>query len=146
MTQAPDLSKEYPRSPTEILGGYVHLARMVDKARAKEAGTLGEYIYPCPLDRMLLDFLSVDPAAFSKALAAGRSDDEIVAWLAAHGTPRSPAEIDAWNRAFLDRRPDTEEKRRSFLEQRNQVAPHRTDVTTWADLLDLDEGRSVPPR
>jgi hypothetical protein len=26
------------------------------------------------------------------------------------------------------------------------VAPDRTDVTSWADLLDLDEKRPVPQR
>ncbi|MEK6576069.1 MAG: DUF5069 domain-containing protein [Nitrospirota bacterium] len=29
-----DLTKEFPRSPKEKLGGHVHLARMIDKARA----------------------------------------------------------------------------------------------------------------
>jgi hypothetical protein len=33
-----------------------------------------------------------------------------------------------------------------FLSLRNSVAPDRTDVTTWADLLDLDEKRHVPQR
>ena len=140
-----DLSKGYPRSSTQTLGGYLHLARMIDKARAKAAGTLGEYIYPCPLDRLLLDFLGVDAERFSSALAV-RSDGELVTWLATHGAPRSPGDIEAWNCAFLSRRPDTEAKQRSFLEQRNRVAPHRTDVTTWVDLLDLEEGRPVPPR
>jgi hypothetical protein len=29
---------------------------------------------------------------------------------------------------------------------RNAVAPDRTDVTAWPDLLDLDEKREVPRR
>jgi hypothetical protein len=33
-----------------------------------------------------------------------------------------------------------------FLKLRNEAAPDRTDVTTWADLLDLDEKRTVPKR
>jgi hypothetical protein len=33
-----------------------------------------------------------------------------------------------------------------FLELRGQIAPDRTDVTAWADLLDLDEKRNVPQR
>ncbi|MBI3607736.1 MAG: DUF5069 domain-containing protein [Nitrospirae bacterium] len=35
----------------------------------------------------------------------------------------------------------TEESLRHVLEVRDRVAPHRTDVTTWVDLLDLEEGR-----
>jgi hypothetical protein len=34
----------------------------------------------------------------------------------------------------------------AFNELRAKVAPDRTDVTTWPDLLDLDEHRSVPKR
>ncbi len=33
-----------------------------------------------------------------------------------------------------------------FLELRGEVAPDRTDVTAWPDLLDLDEKRAVPKR
>src|SRR5437867_9676342 len=53
-----DLTKEYPRSSRELLGGYAHLARMIDKARAREAGVNGPYFYPCPLDTTLLSFLA----------------------------------------------------------------------------------------
>src|SRR5437879_13867219 len=54
-----DLTKEYPRSSRELLGGYVHLARMIDKARARGAGGNGAYIYRRPLDKTLLSFLEV---------------------------------------------------------------------------------------
>jgi hypothetical protein len=33
-----------------------------------------------------------------------------------------------------------------FNELRAKIAPSRTDVTSWPDLLDLDEGRTVPHR
>ncbi|MEO5656188.1 MAG: DUF5069 domain-containing protein, partial [Nitrospiria bacterium] len=53
--RALDLSREVPRSPRDRLGGLVHLGRMIDKARAKSAGTLSDYLYPCPLDQVLLE-------------------------------------------------------------------------------------------
>ncbi len=47
---ARDLRKTPPRSPREILGGFVIAARMVDKARADLLGINGEYnFYPCGL-------------------------------------------------------------------------------------------------
>ena len=47
---AKDLTKEYPRSPRETLGGYVILARCIDKCRAFLLGQNGEYnYYPCSL-------------------------------------------------------------------------------------------------
>lgn len=138
--KALDLTKTFPRSPKHRLGGYVHLARMIDKARAKAAGTIGEYIYPCPLDQSLLDFLGISAEAFYEA-ATERTDDEILRWIAQHTTARTPEQIEEWNRAFLTRKPANEESLRRFLEIRNRVAPHRTDLTTWPDLLDLEEGR-----
>jgi hypothetical protein len=33
-----------------------------------------------------------------------------------------------------------------FQELRSKVARGRTDVVSWSDLLDLEEGRTVPQR
>lgn len=143
--EALDLRKRYPRSPHETLGGYAHLARMTDKARAKEAGTLGEYLYPCPLDQALLEFLSLDGDLFQKA-AVELEDQDLLKWLQHNAKVHTPEQIDAWNREFLSRTPQDEEGRRRFLKTRERVAPNRTDVTSWIDLLDLEEGREVPQR
>ena len=146
MTPAPmDLTRTFPRSPRERIGGYAHLARMTDKARSKAAGTLGEYIYPCPLDEMLLEFLGVSSVAFSKA-AGSCADDKLADWIALRALRRSPQETEDWNRRFLARKPRNEESLRRFLEIRGRIAPSRTDITTWPDLLDLEEGREVPLR
>ncbi|MBI3597040.1 MAG: DUF5069 domain-containing protein [Nitrospirae bacterium] len=140
-----DLTRQFPRSPRERLGGYAHLARMIDKARAKAAGTVGEYIYPCPLDHMLLEFLKIDPNAFYEAVQ-NQDDRELLAWLNNDATARSPEEVEAWNQTFLNRKPRNEESQRRFNEIRDRLAPHRTDITAWPDLLDLEEGRDVPVR
>jgi Domain of unknown function (DUF5069) len=146
-TKALDLVREYPRSPRERLGGYVHLFRMIDKARAKAAGTLGEYIYPCPLDQSLLEFLGVSGDDFYEAVRQHEGEDQqILGWLKEHAKMRSPEEIGEWNKSFLNRKPRNEESMRHFLETRNRLAPHRTDIDTWPDLLDLEEGREVPVR
>lgn len=138
--KALDLTKLFPRSPHEKLGGYAHLARMADKSRAKAAGTLGEYIYPCPLDHGLLEFLGVDADPFLK-VATERDDPGIVEWLQRNAKIHTPEQIDAWNKAFLSRTPQNEESRERFLKTRERVAPNRIDITSWIDLLDLEEGR-----
>ena len=76
-----DLRHSSPRSMREVLGGYVHLARMIDKAKAVLAGTQGEYIYPCPMDQRLLRFAGLTPEAFLDAVQ-GRSDASIADWFA----------------------------------------------------------------
>lgn len=143
--KALDLTKQFPRSPQEKLGGYAHLARMIDKARAKGAGTLGEYIYPCPLDQALLEFLGVDADAFLKT-ATEQDDPGMIEWLQHNAKIHTPEQIDAWNKVFLTRTPQNEESRKRFLKTRERVAPNRTDITSWIDLLDLEEGREVPLR
>ena len=140
-----DLTKENPRSSRELLGGYVHLARMIDKARAREAGINGPYIYPCPLDKNLLAFLEVTEQDFAYA-AKSRTDDLILDWLAVHGRPRSKKQIEIWNKQMLERGPDDEAKWAYFRKTRDAIDSSRTDIVTWIDLLDLEEGRPVPQR
>ena len=47
----PDLTKFPPRSPRTRLGGFVHLPRLIDKARAVAAGKGGDFPYNCPIDQ-----------------------------------------------------------------------------------------------
>ncbi len=51
--------KTFPRSPRETLAGYVIGMRTLDKCRAFVAGTLGEYHFNCPLDKMFLEFTGI---------------------------------------------------------------------------------------
>ncbi|HEV8243309.1 MAG TPA: DUF5069 domain-containing protein [Nitrospirales bacterium] len=140
-----DLTKEYPRSSLELLNGYAHLARMIDKARAREAGMNGEYIYPCPLDKALLLFLEVSEQDFAYA-AKSRTDDLILEWLGVHGRPRSKKQVEIWNKQLLERGPDDDAKWAYFNKTRDAIDPTRTDIVTWVDLLELEEGRHVPRR
>lgn len=140
-----DLRAGYPRSIREKLAGHVHLPRMIDKCRAVLAGTPGDYIYPCPLDERLLAFAGLTEQQFTAAVSS-RSDDQIAEWFSRTAQAHSPAEIETWNRMMLTRGPDTDEKRAYFNRQRDAIDPSRTDITAWADLLDLEEKRPVPNR
>jgi hypothetical protein len=136
----PDLTQRPPRSARTRLGGYAILPRMLDKGRATIAGKNGEYHYACPLDQRFLDFLGIDPEALKAQLAAGLGDGEILAWLESSKTQaHSPWEIAQWS-AFQDQRVPTDvETREFFSELHKEIAPHREDVATWAELLDLDD-------
>ena len=141
-----DLRKGCPRSPRETLAGYVHLPRMLDKCRAKLAGTIGEYIYPCPMDQRLLDFARVTADQLTEAVRTHPDDDAVAAWFQTASKAHHPAELEAWNRQLLTRGPDTDEKWAYFRSVRDRIDPTRSDITSWADLLDLEEGRPVPRR
>lgn len=140
-----DLRIRPPRSLREKMGGYVHLGRMIDKCRAVLAGTQGEYIFPCPLDRRLLDFAGITAEQFADAVR-DNPDDRVVQWFLQTGRRHSPEEAEAWNAMMLSLSPDDPEKWDYFIKTRDAIDPSRTDITTWADLLDLDERRPVPRR
>jgi hypothetical protein len=141
-----DLRKEFPRSPRETLAGYAHLPRMLDKCRATLAGTIGEYVYPCPMDQRLLDFAGVTAEQFTEAVRSRPTDGDVTTWFQRTAKQHSPVDVTAWNQTLLTRGPDTEEKRAYFRSERDRVDPTRTDITSWADLLDLEERRPVPIR
>jgi hypothetical protein len=128
------------------LKGYVHLARMIDKCRAVLAGTEGEYIYPCPMDDRLMEFAGITDDQFTTSVKLNPSDEAVANWFAQTAKAHPPAELEAWNRMMLNREPSTPEKQEYFNKLRDAIDPSRTDLTSWADLQDLEEGRTVPRR
>jgi hypothetical protein len=78
LLNAPDLTKQPPRSPRVRLGGYAILPRMLDKGRALLAGQAGEYNFACPLDQQLLQFAGIDPKALKAELQTGKGDEFIL--------------------------------------------------------------------
>lgn len=141
-----DLRKSFPRSMKVKLAGYVHLARMIDKCRAVLAGTEGDYIYPCPMDERLLELAGISADQFTRTVETSSTDEEVVAWFRRTAKPRSPSELDQWNTALLLKGPSSPDSLKRFNAYRDAVDPSRTDLTSWADLQDLEEGRDVPCR
>jgi hypothetical protein len=128
------------------LGGYAHLARMIDKCRAVLAGTEGEYLYPCPMDERLLEFAGITSDQFTAAVKAHATDEGVLAWFQQHAQAHQPAELEDWNQRLLLRGPSSPESAAKFKKYLNAIDPLRTDLTAWSDLQDLEEGRIVPQR
>ena len=126
------------------MADHVHLARMIDKCRAVLAGAEGEYIYPCPMDDRLMEFAGITADQFTAAVKASSSDDLVEKWFTRTVNIHTPAELESWNRMMLSRGPSTLKKQEYFNTLRDAVDPSRTDITAWADLQDLEEGRHVP--
>jgi hypothetical protein len=138
--QAPDLTKQAPRSPRVHLGGYALLPRMLDKGRATINGTNGEYHYNCPLDQRFVNFTGIDPEALKRELEAGKGDGEILEWAQANAkNKRTESEILAWSVYQEQRAPDNTEGREYFNNIHKKVGPNREDIISWADLLDMDD-------
>src|SRR4051794_12552742 len=137
------MNKIYPRSPYERLGGYVHLPRLIDKARLNRQGLLLGYNYKTyGFDRHLLAFLGVDGDEFEAAVAGLASDDQVLAWLQSKGLTHTPSEIEAWNQAMISKCPDSPEKRERFSRILRQLDGSTVSgVQTYFDLIDFEERR-----
>jgi len=137
-SHTPDLTKFPPRSPRVRLGGYVILPRCLDKGRATLTGKNGEYHYACSLDQGFLDFAGIDPKALKKELT--KSDTEVLKWIEKHAKhKRTAPEIAAWSAWQEQRSPDNPDSREYFNGLHKAGAPKRTDITTWFDVLDMDD-------
>lgn len=135
---APDLTRHPPRSPRTRLGGYVHLPRLLDKARAVAAGRAGDFHYNCPFDQQFFGFTGLDHEVFMAELKKGRSDSQMLAYVRAH-CPRKPFEIAAWSAQMESWVPTVPDTRAFFNDVHRKNAPERDDIATWFDWLELDD-------
>jgi len=136
-----DLTKHYPRSPRAELDGIKILPRAIDKARAQLAGTLGHYIYfLCGVNRVLFTTLHVTEQQFLDAVAASPDDAGVVRWIREVVKP-DPARIAAMNERIEHMKPETPQAKAVFAADLAATGTTRTDITTYADLLDLEERR-----
>ena len=141
-----DLTKTYPGSVHDKVHGLVQIGRTIDKGYALAFGNIGDYNYDCPMDKAVFAFLGIDQEQFLERIKHAKSVSEVEKYASDEFiSKKSSTEIEQWNHQWVNRKAKGESLE-YFLGLRNQVAPDRTDVTAWADLLDLDEKRTVPKR
>lgn len=139
-----DLTARPPRTAwLRTVAGLVGAARMADKARAHRGAKLGEYRYgnDSYIDRTILEFLGVTQEAFEEAAWRNPNDTELTEWIA------SQAEFTAGAASLLNEKltrhgittPGSED---SFRKRRDAVCGDRPEVTTYFDLMDIDDQQS----
>lgn len=140
---AKDLTREFPRSPRETLGGYVIAARAVDKCRAVLAGTGGEYHSGCPVDTLFLDFAGIPYETFRAFVATGATDAEIADWIQKKAKARPRIEIIRWNNDLRGKRlSELSDDLQEYLEDYiPKCVPRNRPVYTFFDVYDLEEQR-----
>ena len=142
-------SPSYPRSPKALLGGMAHLGRFIDKIRLRNAGKIQEYNYiTVGFDKHLVDFLQIDPKSFEQRVLGGGTDDEFLAWVKANSRKPSDQEIAQWSQGLLTSGPKDDAARQRFQGRLQDIATKRgvpasslPAVSTWADVIELDEER-----
>lgn len=142
---AKDLTKDYPRSPRDLLAGYIIAARTLDKCRAFLNNSIGEYHFDCPLDNMFFGFAGITSEQFKEFVSTGAEDEEIAAWIVQHAQPRERIEIIKWNNDLRYKRlselPDSiQEFMEDYIPQ--FVPAHlRHHIDYFFDIYDAEEKR-----
>jgi hypothetical protein len=131
---------KYPRSPKALLGGIAHLGH---------AGKIQEYNYiTVGFDKYLVDFLQMDPKSFEQQVLGGGTDEDLLAWVKANSRKPSEQEIAQWSQGLLTSGPKDDSARQRFQGRVQNIATKRgvavsslPSISTWADVIELDEGR-----
>ena len=139
----------YPRSPKALLGGIAHLGRLIDKIRLRHAGHIQDYNYlTVGFDKYLLDLLALKGEDFERRVLQGGTDDDILQWVKSHAPHLSDEAVRQWNHRIFTSGPQDDAARGRFQARLNDIATKRgiavealPVVTTWADAIELDEGR-----
>jgi gluconokinase len=136
------------RSPYAQVGRIVYFGRMLDKIRLHSRGmlpaeyrsNLGEAAAGL-FDARCCRFLGVTYADVKERVLRGESDDEILAWAHAVGTPRSDDDCLVWNHFMMKR--GWRDDGRTRLEERVRESGELSGrlIETMFDYIDYDEDR-----
>lgn len=135
---APDLTQHPPRSLRVRIGGYAHLGRLLDKARAVLADKGAEYHYNCPLDQQFFAFTGIGHEEMLAEIKSGKTDVQILAWVKER-SKRQTWEVVAWSAWIEQYGPGGAPGHKwaaSMIEGNNT---ERDDIRSFADILDMDD-------
>ena len=126
--------------------GLYYFARMIDKIRLHQSGTLPADYQPNlgkGFDGRCSRFLHNDYTELAERVKQGGSDVEILEWCFQHGHKPQEGEIEIWN-TFM-RKIGWRDKVTETLEKRKKESglENRSDIQTIFDYLDADEGRPL---
>jgi nitroreductase len=130
------------RSPKETGLGLMHLPRLIDKVRLHAKGHLPGYNFlTSGFDKMLIQLLGVTPLAFREAVQAAKDDEGVFQWLTDHAKMPSPAEREAFNQKLASIGPSDAARAARFRTLLDSLDPARSELKSFVDLIDLQEGR-----
>ena len=134
----------YPRSPREMMSGWVYLPRFVDKIRLHLAGKLhSDYQenFTQGFDGGWLKAAGVPAEVFIEVVKNSTTDGEVADWVAKN-VKKTEAEKTAFGHFIVTRGQD-DDAMKARLKMRKEEAglAHRDDITTFVDFIDADEKR-----
>jgi len=135
----------YPRSPREVMCGWMHLPRFIDKVRLHLAGKLHPDYQPnlCKgFDGLWLETAGVEAKQFIEVVRHSLTDGEVCDWVLKN--VKQPDSVKAAHRArMLDypRKDDAEMQARLKLRKEQAGLAQREDIQCFVDFIDADEKR-----
>jgi hypothetical protein len=135
----------YPRSPREVMDGWVYLPRFIDKIRLHLAGKLHldyQANFTKGFDGRWLQAAGLTAEEFIAVVKDTITDGQVCDWVRLH-VHRSPEEKNAFRDTLLNYgRAGDDQVRARFKARKEQVGlSHRDDVQTFVDIIEIDEKR-----
>lgn len=135
----------YPRSPRETMCGWMHLPRYIDKIRLHLAGKLAPEYQPNlgkGFDERWLKAAGLSHEQFVEVIRSTVTDGEVAVWVAKN-VKRSDEEKAAHRAGMFNYPAADDAKMQERLATRKKEAglENRTEITTFVDFIDADEGR-----
>jgi hypothetical protein len=140
------MEQKTPRSAYEQTRGLVYFARMLDKIRLKHA----EMLHPDYFENLgqgfdgrCCRFLGVDYDALRERTLAGGTDEEILDWCLQQGSRPNEEQIFIFGSFLRKRGWRDDEATTKALEdfKAGSGLKHRSDILTFFDFYEVDEGR-----
>ena len=133
-----------PRSPHSKVNGLVYFGRLLDKIRLHARGALPhDYVANLgeAFDLRCVRLLGVEYPAVVERTLQGGSDEQVFEWCCQAGRRPNEEELEVWN-DFMRKRGWNDVASARLKERLAEGGfQSRTDIQTFFDFIDLDEGR-----
>lgn len=135
----------YPRSPREMMAGWVHLPRFIDKIRLHLAGQLPtdyQANFTKGFDGLWLKAAGIQAETFLDVVKNAVTDGQVCDWVC-RNVKTGISEKNSFNQYVLNRGRDGDLETRERLENRKKELglAERVDIQTFVDMIDADEKR-----
>jgi hypothetical protein len=134
----------YPRSPREMMAGWVYLPRFVDKIRLHLAGKLAhdyQENFTKGFDGAWLKAAGISAETVIDVVKNSITDGQVADWVAGH-VKKTDGEKKAFADFLLNRgREDDALKARLKMRKEEAGLAQRDDIQTFVDFIDVDEKR-----
>ena len=135
----------YPRSPREVMCGWMHLPRLIDKVRLHLAGKLHpdyQANFCKGFDGRWLETAGVRAEDFIEVVRKSITDGEVCDWVLKN--VKKDDSVKAAHRERMlnyPKKDDPEMQARLKMRKEQAGLTHRDDIQSFVDFIDVDEKR-----